>query len=204
MNPIVQSVDRLGHYVRYYDRDLEPSLCRQLIDSFRTLERFQRKNGRGFRAGLEGSAWTELNVTKLSDATFVGMFRGLIDRALDRYNSDIGLTIAIPNSPKTSDLVMKQYRPGCEDQFQLHFDSINHVANRYLVMLWYLNDVAEGGETAFPQLGIKVAPRAGRLLMFPPYWMYQHEGVTPLSGEKFILSTYLLFDIPTAVVNEQS
>ena len=61
------------------------------------------------------------------------------------------------------------------------------------MLLWYLNDVAEGGETRFPQLGITVPARQGRLLVFPPYWMYQHEGLAPESGDKFILSTYLLF-----------
>jgi prolyl 4-hydroxylase len=89
---------------------------------------------------------------------------------------------------------MKRYRPGQEEQFQLHFDAINFVANRYLVMLWYLNDVAEGGETAFPYLDLGVKPQAGRLLMFPPYWMYQHQGLPPVSEDKYILSTYLLFD----------
>jgi hypothetical protein len=29
--------------------------------------------------------------------------------------------------------------------------------------------------------------------MFPPYWMYQHEGAPPLSGDKYIVGTYLLF-----------
>jgi hypothetical protein len=29
--------------------------------------------------------------------------------------------------------------------------------------------------------------------MFPPYWMYQHAGLPPRSGNKFIVSTYLLF-----------
>ena len=91
---------------------------------------------------------------------------------------------------------MKRYRPNSEEQFQLHFDAVNHLANRYLVVLWYLNDVAEGGETRFPHLGFSVQPKAGRLLVFPPYWMYQHEGTAPHSGEKYILSTYLLF--PTA------
>ena len=61
------------------------------------------------------------------------------------------------------------------------------------MLLWYLNDVSEGGETRFPQLGLSVKPATGRLLMFPPYWMYQHEGEPPNSGDKFILSTYLLF-----------
>jgi prolyl 4-hydroxylase len=91
---------------------------------------------------------------------------------------------------------MKRYRPGGGDRFQLHFDAINHVANRYMVFMWYLNDVAEGGETRFPQLDHSVEPRVGRLLMFPPYWMYQHEGLPPRTGDKYILSTYLLFDDP--------
>jgi len=186
----------LRHYVRTYDQDLDPALCRQMIDSFSALERFQRANGRTVRAGLEESAWTELNVSRMSDAGFQGLFRGLIDRALDRYNRDVGLPIAIPNSPLTSDLVMKRYRPGRQEQFQLHFDAIHHLANRYLVLLWYLNDVDGGGETRFPQLELAIHPRAGRLLMFPPYWMYQHEGAPPLSGDKYIISTYLLFTTP--------
>lgn len=189
------SVD-LRHYVRTYDHDLEPALCRQMIHSFSALERFQRANGRTVRAGLEESAWTELNVSRMSDAGFLGVFRGLIDRALERYNRDVGLPIAIPNSPLTSDLVMKRYRPGWQEQFQLHFDAIHHLANRYLVLLWYLNDVDGGGETRFPQLELAICPRAGRLLMFPPYWMYQHEGAPPLSGDKYIISTYLLFTTP--------
>ena len=37
------------------------------------------------------------------------------------------------------------------------------------------------------------AAQTGRLVVFPPYWMYQHEGIAPVSGDKYILSTYLLF-----------
>jgi prolyl 4-hydroxylase len=186
----------LRHYIRTYDHDLDAKLCQQMIASFAGLERFQMRNGRGVRRGLEDSAWTELNVTRLSDAAFLGMFRRLIDRALERYNRDIELAIPVPPSPLFSNLTLKRYRAGQQEQFQLHFDSINHVANRYLVLLWYLNDVEHGGETRFPQLDVTIAARAGRLLMFPPYWMYQHEGRPPLSGDKYILSTYLLFTDP--------
>lgn len=186
----------LRRYIRTYDHDLEPQLCQQMIGSFAGLERFQLRNGRGVRRGLEDSAWTELNVSRLSDQAFAGMFRMLIDRALDRYNRDIELALPIPNSPLFSNLTLKRYRAGQQEQFQLHFDSINHVANRYLVLLWYLNDVEQGGETRFPQLDVSIPARAGRLLMFPPYWMYQHEGMPPTSGDKYILSTYLLFIDP--------
>jgi hypothetical protein len=190
------NMNDLKHYIRVYDHNLDPALCDKMIGTFHELERFQRRNGRGIRAGLENSGWAELNVSKLSDAAFAEMFRRILAAALARYNSDVGLTIAIPNSSSFSDLIMKRYRPGGLDRFQLHFDAINHVANRYLVFLWYLNDVADGGETRFPQLEHRVESRAGRLLMFPPYWMYQHEGVPPRAGDKYILSTYLLFEDP--------
>jgi hypothetical protein len=166
-----------------------------MIDSFGSLQRFHKQNGRGIRAGLEASAWTELNVTRLSDPAFLSLMRSFVDRALDRYNKDIGLPIAIPNTPLLSEFVIKRYRPGHGEEFQLHFDAINFVANRYLVLLWYLNDVEEAGETVFPMLNMRVSARAGRLLMFPPYWMYQHQGLQPISGDKYILSTYLLFEM---------
>ena len=94
---------------------------------------------------------------------------------------------------KISELVMKRYRTTGDEGFQLHFDSIGEKANRYLVFLWYLNDVAEGGGTAFSELGICVQAKAGRLVIFPPYWMFQHIGQQPVSNDKYILSTYFLF-----------
>jgi len=190
-------INDLKYYIRVYDHNLEGALCQRMIDSFDSLECFQQRNGREIRAGLEDSAWTEINVGKVADAAFIGMFRGLVDAALVRYNRDVGLAVPIPNSGTFSGMVMKRYCANAREQFQLHFDAVNQYARRYLVLLWYLNDVAGGGETRFPQLDVAITPKAGRLLVFPPYWMYQHEGMPPLSGDKYIISTYLLFEDAT-------
>ncbi|MET0290761.1 MAG: 2OG-Fe(II) oxygenase [Steroidobacteraceae bacterium] len=184
----------LSHFIRSYDGELDAPLCAQLVQSFEAATSAHQRNGADRRAGLADSAWTELDVGAQADAAFLGFFRTRINRALARYNADIGLTpLPVPNSPRTSELILKRYRPGGEERFQPHFDSVNAVSDRYLVFLWYLNDVSEGGETEFAQLGLRIAPKAGRLLMFPPYWMYQHAGLPPRSGDKYILSTYLLF-----------
>lgn len=183
----------LRDYVQVHDDALERPFCARLIESFHAMARFHRDNGRGFRAGLEESAWTELDVSPLADAGFTGFFLKNIETALARYNASLNLTIPVPYTPKTAELVIKRYRPGGQENFQPHFDSLAEVSNRYLVFLWYLNDVAEGGDTEFVDLGLSVRPQAGRLLIFPPYWMYQHAGRPPVSGEKYILSTYLLF-----------
>ncbi|KRG38510.1 2OG-Fe(II) oxygenase [Stenotrophomonas pictorum JCM 9942] len=183
----------MRHYIRTYDHSLPAELCSKLIDSFNSLARFQQRNGRGVRAGLDDSAWTELDVSRLSDAPFLSFFRQLVSQALHRYNADVGLPIAVPDSPLLSPLILKRYRAGNEEKFQTHFDSINEVCDRYLVFLWYLNDVDNGGRTWFPGLHTGIAPRAGRLLMFPPYWMYAHQGQASPDQDKYILSTYLRF-----------
>ena len=99
----------------------------------------------------------------------------------------------MPQPSGLAQLILKRYSVGGIEKFQTHFDSINEVCNRYLVFLWYLNDVESGGETEFVDLDLKIKPATGRLLIFPPYWMFQHRGVAPISNSKYILSTYALW-----------
>ncbi len=183
----------LASLVQVYNEALSAPLCQRMIESFGALERFQRPNGEGVRDGLDNSRWTELDISALSDAGFRTMLLANMHAHLARYVETLGLTIPVPATQHTSELIIKRYRPGGEDRFQPHFDSLGEVSNRYLVFLWYLNDVAEGGETAFVDLGLEVKPKAGRLLLFPPYWMFQHAGRAPVSNDKYILSTYFLF-----------
>lgn len=184
----------LHHYVRWYDDALPRELCVGLVAGFEQTTEAQVRNGRGQRAGLDNSGWTELNLSNHADPAMKGFFLSKIDEYLARYNAEIGLTLPIPPSTRMADLVMKRYSVEGEQGFQPHFDSIYEKADRYLVFLWYLNDVGEGGETRFCDLDIAVQARCGRLLMFPPYWMYQHAGLSPRSNAKYIVSTYLLFD----------
>jgi prolyl 4-hydroxylase len=52
-------------------------------------------------------------------------------------------------------------------QFRRHFDAVLGMANqRVMTALVYLNDDYEGGETAFPDLGVSVRGRLGDMLLF--------------------------------------
>lgn len=183
----------LERCIQVFDDALPRDFCAQMVQSFDGMRQFHVPNGRGVRRGFEASAWTELNISPLADAGFKGFFLKQIDDYLARYNERLGLLLPVPARPRIEDIRIKRYRAGGEERFEPHFDSMDDKANRYLVFLWYLNDVADGGETEFVNLGVKVAPRAGRLLMFPPYWMFQHAGLAPRSNDKYIVSTYLLF-----------
>ena len=183
----------LQRCIQVFDGALSAEFCAQMLEAFQRNSRFHVPNGRGLRRGFEHSAWTELNITPLADAGFKGFFLKQVDDYLARYNSNLRLTLPVPVRPRIEDIRIKRYRAGTDELFEPHFDSMDDKSNRYLVFLWYLNDVADGGETEFCNLDIRVAPRAGRLLMFPPYWMFQHAGLAPRSNDKYIVSTYLLF-----------
>jgi hypothetical protein len=183
----------LEQCIQVFDDALAPDCCAQMVRSFDGMRQYHIPNGRGYKRGFEASAWTELNLSPLADTGFKGFFMQQIDTYLARYNERLGLALPVPSRPRIEDLRIKRYRAGADEKFEPHFDSMDDKANRYLVFLWYLNDVAEGGETAFLNLDRRVAARTGRLLMFPPYWMFQHAGLAPISNDKYIVSTYLLF-----------
>lgn len=193
--PISPAPLTLSNYIQVFDNALPAAFCQQMLQSFNSLARFHKINGRGVRAGHDASAWTELDISPLTDVSFRQIILANMHKHLALYNAVVTpvSTLPIPGTDKISELVIKRYRPGADEAFQLHFDALGPVANRYLVFLWYLNDVAEGGETDFPALGVSVAPQAGRLVIFPPYWMFQHQGKAPLSGDKYIFSSYFLF-----------
>lgn len=183
----------ITRFIRTFDMALEPEFCARMIQSFASLERLQARSGRGVMPQLPDSAWTELNVSKAADASFEKYFQLCALRYLERYNQEVGLTLPVPPRNRFENLRIKRYSVESGDKFQPHFDSMDYSCNRYMVFIWYLNDVMAGGETEFCDLDIRIQARAGRLLMFPPYWMFQHAGLPPESNDKYMVSTYLLF-----------
>jgi hypothetical protein len=88
---------------------------------------------------------------------------------------------------------VKRYEPN-QGIFDWHVDSADAASSRRaLVMFWYLNNVEEGGETEF-DIGetISVKPKAGSVVCFPPYYLYPHKGCMPISGPKYVISSYAL------------
>lgn len=65
---------------------------------------------------------------------------------------------------------------------------------RALVFSIYLNDVEEGGETEFLYFSKRVKPKKGRIVIWPAAFPYLHRGNPPLSGEKYILTSWLLIE----------
>lgn len=97
---------------------------------------------------------------------------------------------------------MKRYAPAGEC-FSDHVDVLDyHSARRFVSFLFYLNTPDGGGETIFPTIPpsmcdaeqsrpLTITPKQGMLMMFPPLWMFPHEGRPTTFNPKYILSGYL-------------
>ena len=64
--------------------------------------------------------------------------------------------------------------------------------SRAFVFSIYLNDVEEGGETEFLHFSKRVQPKTGRIVIWPAAFPYLHRGNPPLSGEKYIITSWMM------------
>ncbi|MFT4993159.1 MAG: hypothetical protein ACI965_000177 [Paraglaciecola sp.] len=66
--------------------------------------------------------------------------------------------------------------------------------HRIMLFMFYLNDVDDGGETEFYYQNMQVKPKAGRMVIAPAYFTHTHRGNVPVSNDKYILTSWVLFN----------
>lgn len=64
---------------------------------------------------------------------------------------------------------------------------------RLLLAIGYLNDVEEGGETEFLYQGVRIKPIKGTIILCPGAFTHTHRGNPPLSGDKYIINTWIQY-----------
>lgn len=93
------------------------------------------------------------------------------------------------------------YTPGQE--YSPHFDFFAQTSrasdnNRISTLVMYLNDVEEGGETAFPKLNFSVFPNKGMAVYFEYFYDNEelnestlHAGTPVIKGEKWVATMWM-------------
>ncbi len=70
----------------------------------------------------------------------------------------------------------------------------NEALHRVVLYMFYLNDVEEGGETEFFYQNRKVKPTKGTMVIAPAGFTHSHRGNTPISQDKYIATSWVMFN----------
>lgn len=121
----------------------------------------------------------------------------LVGRAFNTYVDMFGVLKAF-SVYDTGYFLTKYFKD--EGFYDWHIDAGNDATiNRLFSCLIYLNTMDHGGETEFFYQKLSVKPLRGRLLLFPAAWTHLHRGMVPLSGDKYIMTTFLTHKVSNLI-----
>jgi hypothetical protein len=185
----------VDHFIRFYDESLNKETCRQIISRF-DADRRQISGRVSGNAGpeLDRAAKQTNELILPDDAVWSDIKRALqqsMSVGLGKYQRDVKFLAGSDHKSLYAEpLRVKKYDIG--GQFSWHIDcnsAQNH--SRCLAVQWYFNDVAEGGATEFEDQKTAIACREGRLAFFPVSWTYRHRGAPPVSGPRYVCTTFI-------------
>lgn len=175
--------------IEVYESVLTDDNCDALIQ---ILENDIAKGNVGHKVHISG-AEIFLQTQLLWDNEFAYELKELTMALGDHYLDKYDPYVLTPSKKKLEAFRIKRYdiNVGC---FPLHVDSrtIKH-ANRYLAFLFYLNTTDAGTNFKLWNGDIRVPCVKGNVCVFPPNFLFPHEGEMPTDKDKYIMSTYYHF-----------
>ena len=184
-----------GSFVYIIDQGLSLATCRDMID------RFERNKDQQYQGRIGQDATQASQVKRSTDLRISGRedWRD-IDQQL-RQSLSLGLGLLSGLHPffranRIGDIGYNMQRTEPGEYYHWHIDSgPGEFTKRQLVAIWYLNNGPEvGGETEFYFQQLSIKPKAGTLLLFPPFWTHLHRGKMVESDVKYIATTWVCVD----------
>ena len=183
--------------------------CEEIIEWFEYNSTIKGTGGRGTQSRQEAEPgiskiqkdseiyWLNLNKEGMSlqrDHPIIKEFGNIVWKAYNQFKEVYGTGLDQLGLHKLSpNIKIQRYKP-TQGYHVWHSDTTTQVTSpRMLVCTLYLNTVEKGGETEFLYQQERVAPVQGTLTLFPTAWTHLHRGNPPLSGNKYIMNTWLEF-----------
>lgn len=184
---------KLIDFIKVYNDIITPEICKKIINEY------ERHSSIAEEHDTEFFKFHQLNLTQTPELKSLGVAvaHSLIPIYEDYFNA-LGLRSFV-KIDTFEDIRIKKYVKGSDDHFKTHVDVTERKsASRFCVSIIYLND--NNGLTTFPHHHVEVLPKAGRAVLFPPTWMFPHNGKSPTDNDKYIMMTCLHYKDDTPFV----
>jgi hypothetical protein len=187
-------------FIGVYDGYIPDKACDQAIELFNKYQEFNKVFSRftseGTTQDLKSDKQLFCTGDVLTDEEFnVNKLKILMvnfDMALRHYYTETNIKKYTAEDIVTDHVKIQKTIPAQG----YHLWHVEHnpgreMEKRILAYSIYLNTVEEGGETEFLHQSQRVKPVKGRIVIWPAGFPYVHRGNPPLSGEKYILTSWI-------------
>jgi len=180
-------------FIYLKENALPTDICKEMIRRFEDDKQAQYR-------GRIGQDFKEDHNIKMSTDLTISAHQHWQDISQELFRS-LGLSLkefsaAFPFfKGRFKDIGYNMQRTDEGEYYNWHIDGGSHeFADRQLVALWYLNDVAgPGGETEFMYQNVSLQPKEGSLVLFPPFWTHEHRNSQLQKGVKYVATTWISF-----------
>ena len=193
----------LDDFIGVFDGAFDNEYCDSLIDKFEFLSKMGKTKS---RAEFSGSPqlisdnniyFPMLDMTDTqtmgSNFTWLQEFNIKMWECYSIYTKKYGTLNSVQRHQLNPDVKIQKTKPS-EGYHVWHCENGNlSDASRLILVMLYLNDIEEGGETEFLYQSRRVQPKMGRLVFCPTSFTHTHRGNPPLKGNKYMLNGWLQY-----------
>jgi hypothetical protein len=189
-------------FIKEIDGALPQEMCLSLIDTFGMIEEaggsFTRQTSEGAKKDFKVDTAISANEILLSCFN-ANQNKGILDtinqhilKYVQNFETGMFSYVVGENFPISQSGIKLQKTSPSEGYHVWHCENASQLySKRFITWIIYLNDVSEGGETEFIHLSKRIAPKQGRMVIFPAGWTHSHRGNPPLTEDKYILTGWM-------------
>lgn len=188
----------ISDFIGVFDKAFDPAFCDELIQHFeyvRTHTAYLQPRGCDpldidDKSLIFNDFSTDGNVEITSaHRRYTSHFHKGAMACLDEYKKEYSI-LDRPERSGMFDLKIQKTVPG-QAFHTWHCEAFSRfTSTRYLVYQLYLNTVDDGGETEFIYQHRRIKPKQGTMIIWPAAFTHTHRGNQPLSGPKYIMTTW--------------
>lgn len=176
----------IEHYE--YVSNLGWSQSRQSAEGVRYID---KDNDTYFLSNTKFAINAEDEIISDMDHQFTQEFVDAFWKCFSFYQDKYGVLESMGKLGFTGKIKIQKNKPG-EGYHVWHCEQGTvATSSRVLLVILYLNDVEEGGETEFLYLQKRVKAKKGTMMLCPGGFTHTHRGNPPLTGDKYIMNTWV-------------
>tara|TARA_B100000029_G_C17558228_1_gene952389 strand:+ start:1398 stop:1943 length:546 start_codon:yes stop_codon:yes gene_type:complete len=167
----------------------DTSVCDDLIEYFNMASEYKNPGmtGAGYNKEMKDSLDLSVGLASNNPAVkkYIQMFQpGLVDY-IRKFH--------LPKVELAESFLIQKYEPGAN--YAAWHCERNGIKNsrRALCFMTYLNDVQQGGETAWYWQEVTVSPKKGLCVVWPTDYTHMHAGLKAPNEEKYIVTGWYSF-----------